>query len=65
MINVGDALGLCKNIESAGINVVIAESDFSSAMFATVNESTSPINVLIGSKKFVEGWDCWRVSTMG
>jgi len=21
--------------------------------------------LLIGSKKFVEGWDCWRVSTMG
>jgi hypothetical protein len=65
LINVGDALGLCKNVENAGIDVSIAESDFSSAMFATVNESSSPINVLIGSKKFVEGWDCWRVSTMG
>src|SRR5690606_32066833 len=24
-----------------------------------------PVNMLIGSKKFVEGWDCWRVSTLG
>ena len=23
------------------------------------------MTVLLGSKKFVEGWDCWRVSTLG
>jgi hypothetical protein len=30
-----------------------------------VKESSSPVNVLIGSKKFIEGWDCWRVSSLG
>jgi hypothetical protein len=67
LINVGDALGLCKNIEGARpeIPVTITESDFADPLFAGVNESSSPVNVLIGSKKFVEGWDCWRVSTMG
>ena len=27
--------------------------------------TNSSINILIGSKKFSEGWNCWRVSTMG
>jgi len=43
----------------------LEDSDFTEAMFASVKDSTSPVNLLIGSKKFVEGWDCWRVSTMG
>lgn len=25
----------------------------------------SSVNILIGAKKFIEGWDCWRVSTLG
>ncbi len=45
--------------------LTVSDSDFSAAMFASVKDSTSPVNLLIGSKKFVEGWDCWRVSTMG
>jgi hypothetical protein len=43
----------------------VDDSDFTEAMFASVKDSTSPVNLLIGSKKFVEGWDCWRGSTMG
>jgi hypothetical protein len=30
-----------------------------------INTPTSPVNLLIGSKKFTEGWNSWRVSTMG
>ena len=69
LINVGDAKGLCDHVEqvaaATGIPLSVADSDFSEAMFAGIRESTSPVNLLIGSKKFVEGWDCWRVSTMG
>jgi hypothetical protein len=69
LINVGDAKGLCDHVKKVageqGTVLEVEDSDFSEAMFATVRESTSPINLLIGSKKFVEGWDCWRVSTMG
>jgi superfamily II DNA or RNA helicase len=69
LINVGDAKGLCDHIEevasSHGTQLTVGESDFTEAMFAGIKESTSPVNVLIGSKRFVEGWDCWRVSTMG
>jgi len=30
-----------------------------------LNELQSNINILIGSKKFTEGWSSWRVSTVG
>lgn len=69
LINVGDAKGLCDHVaevaRQTGTRLTVHESEFSDAMFASVKESTSPINLLIGSKKFIEGWDCWRVSTMG
>jgi hypothetical protein len=69
LINVGDTKGLCDHVAEValqnGIRLMIEESDFTEAMFAFVKDSTSPVNMLIGSKKFVEGWDCWRVSTMG
>ncbi len=69
LINVGDAKGLCDHISDvatqAGTRLSVEDSDFSEAMFASVKESSSPVNLLIGSKKFIEGWDCWRVSTMG
>ena len=69
LINVGDAKGLCDHVETVasvnGIPLSVEDSDFTEAMFASVRESNSPVNLLIGSKKFIEGWDCWRVSTMG
>lgn len=69
LINVGDAKGLCDHVAELasqnGVRLTVEDSDFTEAMFATVKDSASPVNLLIGSKKFVEGWDCWRVSTMG
>jgi len=69
LINVGDAKGLCDHVAEVAaqdsIRLTVEDSDFTEAMFTSVKDSTSPINLLIGSKKFVEGWDCWRVSTMG
>lgn len=66
LINVGDASGLIKHIEDSGVsNLVVQESEFSDTLFGQVHLSESPVTMLIGSKKFVEGWDCWRVSTLG
>ena len=39
--------------------------DFGGALFGTLNNKDSRLNVLIGSRKFTEGWSSWRVSTMG
>lgn len=69
LINVGDAKGLCDHVAEVAaqnsIRLTVTDSDFTETMFASVKDSISPVHLLIGSKKFVEGWDCWRVSTMG
>lgn len=66
LINVGDASGLASHIAERNFdNVTVLESEFAETMFGQINLSSSPVNLLIGSKRFVEGWDCWRVSTLG
>lgn len=63
VINVGDDSTLHKLCIEAGI--LGMDMDFSQSLFHKINEKNSPINLLIGSKKFTEGWSSWRVSTMG
>ncbi|WP_027878152.1 DEAD/DEAH box helicase family protein [Meiothermus cerbereus] len=64
VINVGDAPALCKLCEEQR-ELVVTEKEFSGSLFRALNDETSTINILIGSKKFIEGWSSWRVSTMG
>ena len=63
VINVGDTNDLEKLCESNGLS--IAKKEFSESLFAGINHKDSQINLLIGAKKFTEGWSSWRVSTMG
>ncbi len=42
-----------------------SEDVLTESLFSDINESDSPINILIGAKKFIEGWDSWRVTAMG
>jgi len=64
VISIGDTSGLIKNCEEKGI--VAGTEEFSSeSLFRNINDHNSNIKVLIGSRKFTEGWNSWRVSTMG
>ena len=63
IINVGDDAKLVKLCEEHGL--ATGEREFSGSLFHEINEPQSPVNLLIGSKKFTEGWSSWRVSTMG
>jgi hypothetical protein len=63
VINVGDTNDLEKLCEANGLS--IAKKEFSESLFAGINHKDSKINLLIGAKKFTEGWSSWRVSTMG
>jgi len=65
VINVGDASALCKLCEEYDDLVVNPDSEFSGSLFHGLSDIESEINILIGSKKFTEGWNSWRVSTMG
>ena len=66
LINVGDAAKLIKLCEEdADENMVITDQAFSDSLFQGINKKDSSINLLVGAKKFTEGWSSWRVSTMG
>ena len=64
VINVGDDAKLCKMCEDHA-SLVVGEKDFAGSLFHDINRPHSTVNILIGSKKFTEGWNSWRVSTMG
>lgn len=64
VINIGDTSGLLKNCEQKGI-IVSTEEFVSDSLFRSINAKNSKIKMLIGSRKFTEGWNSWRVSTMG
>jgi hypothetical protein len=63
VINVGDDAKLVKLCEDNGI--ATQDSEFAGSLFHAINTPQSTVNLLIGSKKFTEGWNSWRVSTMG
>lgn len=65
VINVGDAATLCKLCEEHSDLLVVTEKEFAGSLFRGLNNDESTVNMLIGSKKFTEGWNSWRVSTMG
>ena len=64
VINIGDTSGLLKNCEQKGI-IVSTEEFVTDSLFRSINAQNSKIKMLIGSRKFTEGWNSWRVSTMG
>ena len=63
VINVGDDAKLVKLCEEHGLET--GEREFTGSLFHAINQPQSPVNLLIGSKKFTEGWSSWRVATMG
>jgi len=67
LINIGDDVGFFKEVEKIE-NLALFDTgadDFGGSMFGTLNSKDSQLHVLIGSRKFTEGWSSWRVSTMG
>lgn len=66
VINIGDAPKYVKKLEE-NVEVVITVQDdsFTKSLFQEISGQSSTVNILIGSKKFIEGWNSWRVSSMG
>ena len=63
VINIGDVSGFKKQLEIKRISV--EQDAVSASLFDEIKKENSKINLLIGAKKFIEGWDTWRVSSMG
>ena len=65
VVNVGDDAKLVKLCEKHKDLLNAKQRDFAHSLFDNVNDADSTINFVIGSRKFSEGWNSWRVSMMG
>ena len=65
VINVGDVPALLALCEEHPEDLLVEDGEFGDSLFRGINRDDSSLKVLIGSKKFSEGWSSWRVSTMG
>lgn len=70
VINVGDSSKLhsmCEEAVQDGAlpNCTTDDDSYSKSLFEGINKKCSTVNLLIGAKKFTEGWSSWRVSAMG
>jgi len=63
VVNIGDVSAFKKLLRESDVEV--KTDSISPSLFEHINEPNSHINILIGAKKFIEGWDSWRVSSMG
>ena len=62
---IGDTSKFKRLAEAAAAGIIFEPDAVGGSMFGRVNEAGATVNVLIGAKKFVEGWNSWRVSNMG
>lgn len=63
VINIGNVSSFKKQLGEKRLSVNV--DAIADSLFDSIKEKNSKINILIGSKKFIEGWDTWRVSSMG
>lgn len=63
VINIGDVPGLMELLKAS--QIPWGDDNMGGSLFNSLNASNSTVNVLIGSRKFMEGWDSFRVSSMG
>lgn len=69
IINVGNGLNFINNYQGENVekvtNTNIIISNVEKYLFENIDKPASPINILMGSRKFAEGWNCFRVSVIG
>ena len=67
LLNIGDSATFVKSLEEARSTdfAVDAADDFSPSLFPEIDRDDSPLSILVGSRKFTEGWSSWRVSSIG
>lgn len=64
VINVGDTKSVLTACSDFAKTDGVVDFKKESSLFSQINSGTSDVNILIGAKKFTEGWSSWRVSTM-
>ena len=65
LIYIGDTAEFKKLVEVDNAGITLEEDALDASLFDRINERDPSIEILIGAKKFMEGWNSWRVSNMG
>jgi len=65
LIYIGDTSAFKKLVEEDDSGMTLEEDAVTGSLFDGISEPDTSIDVLIGAKKFMEGWNSWRVSSMG
>ena len=67
VVNIGDSAALYKLLTEGNHPNLVVERDagFAPRLFDDVDREDSTVNVVIGARRFIAGWNSWRVSTMG
>ena len=65
VIYIGDTAAFKRLVEADDAGIVIEEDALSGSLFERINEPDTTVEILAGSRKFMEGWNSWRVSNMG
>ncbi|MEN8615436.1 DEAD/DEAH box helicase family protein [Dehalogenimonas sp. THU2] len=65
LIYIGDTSTFKKLVEADDSGIVLEADAITDSLFEGINEPDTSIEILIGAKKFMEGWNSWRVSNMG
>jgi len=65
LIYIGDTSEFKKLVEDNASGIVLEQDAIAASLFERINRPGSALHVLIGAKKFMEGWNSWRVASMG
>lgn len=65
LIYIGDTSAFKKLVEADDAGITVKEDVIADSLFESINEPETSVEILIGAKKFMEGWNSWRVSNMG
>lgn len=65
LIYIGDTSKFKNLVSDHAPDITIEEDAISDSLFDEIAEPDTTIETLIGSRKFTEGWNSWRVSNMG
>jgi len=65
LIYIGDTSKFKKLVQVDDSGIVLEEDAITGSLFVGINQPDTSIEILIGAKKFMEGWNSWRVSNMG
>ena len=65
VIYIGDTADFKRLARDNDYGITVTDDALQSSLFDRINEPDSTVEVLAGARKFIEGWNSWRVSNMG